>query len=208
MATKVKKKSVFDTLNNINVNDFTEKKGRFTYLSWSDAITEVLKVYPETTWVVHEFDFPVNNQRQDEQGYYGSWIKQPYMETKSGCYVKVSVTIDNITRTQIHPVLDNRNQPVLSPNSFQINTSILRCLTKCLSLFGLGLYIYRGEDLPEEEKPNSISDTQYKYMLDLVKDKDETFKKMLTKAIKDKKINTNNFEQYVKQIQEKNKEKK
>lgn len=205
---KVKKKSVFDTLNNINVNDFTEKKGRFTYLSWSDAITEVLKVYPETTWVVHEFDFPVNNQRQDEQGYYGSWIKQPYMETKSGCYVKVSVTIDNITRTQIHPVLDNRNQPVLSPNSFQINTSILRCLTKCLSLFGLGLYIYRGEDLPEEEKPNSISDTQYKYMLDLVKDKDETFKKMLTKAIKDKKINTNNFEQYVKQIQEKKKEKK
>ena len=205
---KVKKKSVFDTLNNINVNDFTEKKGRFTYLSWSDAITEVLKVYPETTWVVHEFDFPVNNQRQDEQGYYGSWIKQPYMETKSGCYVKVSVTIDNITRTQIHPVLDNRNQPVLSPNSFQINTSILRCLTKCLSLFGLGLYIYRGEDLPEEEKPNSISDTQYKYMLDLVKDKDENFKNMLTKAIKDKKINTNNFEQYVKQIQEKKKEKK
>ena len=149
-----------------------------------------------------EFDFPINNQRQDEQGYYGSWIKQPYMETKSGCYVKVSVTIDNITRTQIHPVLDNRNQPVLSPNSFQINTSILRCLTKCLSLFGLGLYIYRGEDLPDEEKPNTISDAQYKMILDLTKSKGADFHKSLQKAIKDKKINTNNFDNYVKKIQE------
>tara|TARA_B100001250_G_scaffold414442_1_gene452872 strand:+ start:5030 stop:5701 length:672 start_codon:yes stop_codon:yes gene_type:complete len=194
MATNVKKKtkSVFETLNNINVNEFTEKKGRFTYLSWSDAITEVLKIYPDTTWEIHEFDFLIENQL----------MKQPYMETKSGCYVKVSVTIENTTRTQIHPVLDNRNQPVLSPNSFQINTSILRCLTKCLSLFGLGLYIYRGEDLPDEEKPNTISDAQYKMILDLTKSKGADFHKSLQKAIKDKKINTNNFDNYVKKIQE------
>ena len=48
-----------------------------------------------------------------------------------------------------HPILDNRNTSVATPNSFQVNTSIMRCLTKCISLHGLGLYIYAGEDLPE-----------------------------------------------------------
>tara|TARA_R100000458_G_C8222883_1_gene206699 strand:- start:3 stop:683 length:681 start_codon:yes stop_codon:yes gene_type:complete len=197
MATNGKKKtkSVFETLNKINVNEFTEKKGRFTYLSWSDAITEVLKVYPDTTWEVHEFYV----QQEDGALYTGA---QPYMKTDAGCFVKVSVTIENLSRTQIHPVLDNRNQPILNPNAFQINTSILRCLTKCLSLFGLGLYIYRGEDLPDEEKPNTISDAQYKMILDLTKSKGADFHKSLQKAIKDKKINTNNFESYVKKIQE------
>tara|TARA_R100000152_G_C6781521_1_gene216181 strand:- start:887 stop:1573 length:687 start_codon:yes stop_codon:yes gene_type:complete len=199
MATNVKKKtkSVFETLNKINVNEFTEKKGRFTYLSWSDAITEVLKVYPDTTWEVHEFD-EVKNIK--DGGFFTG--AQPYMKTDAGCFVKVSVSIENITRTQIHPVLDNRNQPILNPNAFQINTSILRCLTKCLSLFGLGLYIYRGEDLPDEEKPNTISDAQYKMILDLTKSKGADFHKSLQKAIKDKKINTNNFDNYVEKIKE------
>ncbi len=156
MATNVKKKtkSVFETLNKINVNEFTEKKGRFTYLSWSDAITEVLKVYPDTTWDVHEFSNGEN---------FGS---QPYMSTEAGCFVKVSVSIENITRTQIHPVLDNRNQPVLSPNSFQINTSIQRCLAKAIALHGLGLYIFAGEDLPTPPEP--ITSEQYKEITNLI----------------------------------------
>ena len=69
-------------------------------------------------------------------------------------------------------------------------------------MFGLGLYIYRGEDLPDEEKPNTISDAQYKMILDLTKSKGADFHKSLQKAIKDKKINTNNFDNYVKKIQE------
>ena len=129
-----KKKSTFDVLNDINVNDFTEKKGNFTYLSWAWAVRELLKVSPDATWTVHEW------------GIDGS--KQPYMQTQSGCFVQVTVTVDGIERTQVHPVLDNRNQTIDEPNAFKINTSIQRCLAKAIALHGLGLYIYAGEDLP------------------------------------------------------------
>ena len=53
--------------------------------------------------------------------------------------------------TQIHPVLDARNRPILAPSSFDINTSIQRCLVKATALHGLGLYIYAGEDLPVQD---------------------------------------------------------
>ncbi len=64
------------------------------------------------------------------------------------CIVKVAVTVQGITLSQIHPVLDARNRPILAPNAFDINTSIQRCLVKAIALHGLGLYIYAGEDLP------------------------------------------------------------
>ena len=188
MATK-KTKSIFNTLDSINVNEFTEKKGNYTYLSWSDAVTEVLKKYPETTWEIHEV---IN-----EDG-----TPQPYMTTESGCFVKVSVTINELTRTEILPIMDNRNQTMLSPKATDVNNSIKRCLTKCFSLFGLGLYIYRGENLPEDDKPKSLSDTQIKAMQTLVVNKDNDFKQALMKAVKEKKINTNNYENYITQIKD------
>jgi hypothetical protein len=79
----------------------------------------------------------------------------PFMETKYGIFVEVAVTVQGITLSQIHPVLDNNNKPIAQPNSFQINTSIQRALVKAIALHGLGLYIYAGEDLPEgaEEAP-------------------------------------------------------
>lgn len=124
--------SIYDTLSEVNVNDFTEKKGQFTYLSWADTLNVLLKHYPEATWDVIT----------DHNGF-------PYTNTPAGCFVTVAITIEGITRTQVHPVLDHRNQTVKDPNAFQINTSIQRCFSKCVSLFGLALYIYRGEDLPE-----------------------------------------------------------
>ena len=129
-----KRKSLFDRLDSINVNSYTEKKGQFTYLSWAWAVRELLQVAPDATWIVHEW------------GVDGT--KQPYMQTQAGCFVQVTVTVDNIDRTQVHPVLDNRNQTIQEPNAFQINTSIQRCLAKAIALHGLGLYIYAGEDLP------------------------------------------------------------
>ena len=70
--------------------------------------------------------------------------------------MEVAVTVDGITLSQIHPVLDNNNKPIQKPNAFQINTSLQRCLVKAIALHGLGLYIYQGEDLPtgteEQEK--------------------------------------------------------
>ena len=134
-----KKKSTFEVLNAVNVNEFTEKKGNFTYLSWAWAVRELLKVDPKATWIVHEY--PHGNGE----------TQSPYMRTGAGCFVKVTLTVDGIERTQIHPVLDNRNQTIDEPNAFQINTSIQRCLTKAIALHGLGLYIYAGEDLPVDD---------------------------------------------------------
>lgn len=128
--------TTFDVLDNINVNNYTEKKGNFTYLSWAWAVRELLKVNPSATWVVHEY--PHGNGE----------TQAPYMRTGAGCFVKVTLTLDDIERTQVHPVLDNRNQTIDEPNAFQINTSIQRCLAKAIALHGLGLYIYAGEDLP------------------------------------------------------------
>ena len=192
MATK-KTKSIFQTLDAINVNDFTKTKGNFTYLSWSDAVTEVLKEYPEATWEIHEFYL---------QGDTFSGCPQPYMSTESGCFVKVSVTINELTRTEILPIMDNRNQTMLSPKATDVNDAIKRCLTKCFSLFGLGLYIYRGENLPEDDKPKSLSDTQVKEMQKLVVNKSDDFKQALMKAVKEKKINTNNYDNYISQIKD------
>lgn len=131
-----KKGNAFATLNKINVQKYVEKKGNFNYLSWSYAVQELLKVCPNATWEVHIF--------KDKDG-----VDQPFMRNETGTYVQVSVNVDDIIRTQVHPVLDNRNQSILKPNAFQVNTSIQRCLAKAIALHGLGLYIYAGEDLPE-----------------------------------------------------------
>jgi len=123
--------SIFKTLSAINVNDHVEQKGRFKYLSWTWAVSELRKASPTATWEVIKFD------------------GLPYCETKTGYFVEVAVTVDGITLSQIHPVLDNNNKTIPVPNAFQINTSIQRCLVKAIALHGLGLYIYAGEDLPD-----------------------------------------------------------
>ena len=124
--------NVFETLSKIDVGQFTEKKGQFTYLSWADAVNELLCYYPEATWQV----------RHNHDGW-------PYFPCPAGAFVEVELTIEGITRVQVHPVLDHKNKPISEPDSFQVNTAIQRCLAKAISLHGLGLYIYRGEDLPD-----------------------------------------------------------
>lgn len=130
--------NVFETLSKIDVSAFTEKKGRFTYLSWADAVNVLLKHYPKAVWTV----------LRAEDG-------SPYTNTPAGAFVTVELVIEDIPRTQVHPVLDHNNKSIKEPNAFQINTSIQRALAKAISLHGLGLYIYRGEDLPEA--PQQVS---------------------------------------------------
>ena len=144
----VKKESLFERLSQINVSKYTERKGKFTYLSWSWAVSELKKVSPEAYWIIHEWGTEGN--------------ERPYQETESGCFVKVTVIAEDVEMTQIHPVLDNRNNTIKTPNAFEINTSIMRCLTKAISLHGLGLYIYAGEDLPlgESEKPKPLIEVE------------------------------------------------
>lgn len=119
----------------VNVNDHTEKKGNLTYLSWAWAWAEVLKIDPAARYTVHEFD----------------GLPLVYLKDTTAM-VKVSVEIKGDIKTCLLPVLDHRNKPIQNPDSFAVNTSIMRCLAKCIALHGLGLYIYAGEDLPEAER--------------------------------------------------------
>jgi len=141
--------NVFNILDKVDVSAKSEKKGMFTYLSWAWAVRELLRVAPDATWEVHEWGMEGN--------------RQPYMQTEAGCFVKVSVTVNGVTREQVHPVLDNRNKPIKTPDAFQVNTSIQRCLAKAIALHGLGLYIFAGEDLPD----NSLDDSLIKEIISL-----------------------------------------
>ncbi|MBY4594167.1 DUF1071 domain-containing protein [Ottowia caeni] len=120
----------FARLSAINVNEHIERKGGFAYLSWPFAVAQLRSVDPTATWEVRRFG------------------GLPYLATDAGVFVEVVVTVQGITLSQIHPVLDGRNRPLLAPTAFDINTSLQRCLVKAIALHGLGLYIYAGEDLP------------------------------------------------------------
>lgn len=126
------------TLLKLNVNEHTEKKQNLTYLSWAWAWAQALKADPAATYWVN------------------TWVvdEKPvlYMNVNGTAMVSVSVALGDRTRTCLLPVMDHRNKPISDPDAFQVNTAIMRCMTKCLALFGLGLYIYAGEDLPEDEE--------------------------------------------------------
>ena len=184
-----KEKNTFDILNKVDVNKYKQKKGRFDYLSWAHAVTELLKVEPKATWHVHEYE--VDGKIR------------PYMVTEAGFFVKVSLTVDGVTRCQIHPVLDNRNQAIKSPNANDINTSIQRCLAKAIALHGLGLYIYAGEDLPE---PDALSDEERDMVLKEAKGMDSDFVKSLKEKMDSQKINRNNLNQSMTRIKQIKKE--
>lgn len=123
----------------VNVNAHTEKKGQLTYLSWAWAWAEVLKVDPAATWVVHTY------------GPQGS--EQPCMWIGETAMVHTSVTIKGLRRECMLPVMDNRNNAMKNPDSRKVSDAIMRCMTKAISMHGLGLYIYAGEDLPQGEEP-------------------------------------------------------
>jgi len=129
-------KSVFETLNSINVNDKTEKKNGLTYLSWAWAWGEAKKKYPEASYTIYE-----NNE---------GWN---YFTDGKTCWVKTGVTIADLEHIEYLPVMDYRNKSITVDNvtSFDVNKAIQRSLTKALARHGLGLYIYAGEDLPEGE---------------------------------------------------------
>jgi hypothetical protein len=127
---KASNDNYFVELSKINVNDHVERKGQFSYLSWPFAVSELRQFDPVATWQVLRFD------------------GLPYLNTEAGCFVEVAVCVKGVSLSQIHPVLDSKNRPILAPTAFDINTSIQRCLVKAIALHGLGLYLYSGEDLP------------------------------------------------------------
>ena len=98
----------------------------------------------------------------------------------------------------MHPVLDNRNDPIEKPNAFQINTSLQRALAKCIALHGLGLYIFAGEDLPE---PDALTSVEEKKLYDLAKPMGKKFVNDLKYKAKNMELHVNNYEAAMEKIQ-------
>ena len=126
----------FNDLYAVNVNGRTEKKNGLTYLSWAWAWGEIKKKHPDATYTVYE----------NADGW-------NYHTDGRTCWVKTGVTVNGIEHIEYLPVMDYKNKSISTENvtSFDVNKAIQRSLTKACARHGLGLYIYAGEDLPEEE---------------------------------------------------------
>lgn len=126
----------FNDLYAVNVNGHTEKKNNLTYLSWAWAWGEVKKKHPDATYTVYE----------NADGW-------NYHTDGRTCWVKTGVTVNGIEHIEYLPVMDYKNKSISTEDvtSFDVNKAIQRSLTKACARHGLGLYIYAGEDLPEEE---------------------------------------------------------
>ena len=148
---------VFADLYSKNVSDYVESKGGLNYLSWASAWAEVKKKYPTAEYTIERFG---------EE-------KKPYLYDEAlGYMVFTTVTIEDLTHEMWLPVMDFNNNAMkdrpyeiqtkyktltIQPATmFDINKAVMRCLTKNLAMFGLGLYIYKGEDLPEERPEEKV----------------------------------------------------
>ena len=165
--------NIFNTLNPINVNGHTEEKNGLTYLSWSWAWAEVKKIYPTATYIIERF---------------GEENKPYLYDENLGYMVFTSMTIEGLTHNMWLPVMDSNNKAMKNvpytyqvkkwnnktkqseliekkceaATMFDVNKAIMRCLVKNIGMFGLGLYIYAGEDLPEEDKEAKEKETEEK----------------------------------------------
>lgn len=160
-----KAQTSFEKLYQINVNDKTEEKNGLTYLSWAYAIAEFKKVHPNMTYEVKKF----------ENGL-------PYVyDENTGYMVFTSITVDGLTHEMWLPVMDGNNKAmknkpytvktkykeftVQPATMFDINKTIMRCLVKNMAMFGLGLYIYSGEDLPEDMRSDDEKIAEIKKLI-------------------------------------------
>ena len=172
-------KSVFDRLSAINVNEHVEKKDNLTYLSWAWAWSVTKKECQDASYTILPTDY------DDDLGFM--------------CHT--SVTIEGQTLEMWLPVMDGKNKSmkkkaysyatkygdkqVDAATTFDINKTLMRCLVKNLAMFGLGIYIYAGEDLPESE-PRVVEEIkQPTRLVELVKDSDE-WKKVVKYVVANK----------------------
>ena len=126
----------FSRLNAVNVQDKVEKKNGMNYLSWAWAWGEVKKLHPDATYRIYE----------TPEGCI-------YHTDGKTCWVKTGVTVNGIEHIEYLPVMDMRNKsiPLASVTSMDVNKAIQRSITKACARHGLGLYVYAGEDLPEDD---------------------------------------------------------
>ena len=130
MSEKTTFASIWATLSQVDVSGRIEKKQNLSFLSCSWAWGTLMEHYPQAEY---SFQEPAEVQRD------GSVM------------VYCTVTIDGLSRQMWLPVMDFKNQAISNPDAVQVNKAKMRCLVKCLAMFGLGHYIYAGEDLPSAE---------------------------------------------------------
>ena len=123
--------NTYNKLRALNVNEHTEKKGQLTYLSWAWAVDVLLQQDSAATW-----EFP-----------------EPRTLPDNTVMVFCKVTAFGKTLPMQLPVMDNRNMAIKNPDARKISDATMRCLAKCIACFGIGLYIYAGEDLPDNDEP-------------------------------------------------------
>lgn len=138
----------FIELNEINVSNKTEKKGNLTYLSWAWAWAELKKRHPDATYTIYE----------NAEGLF-------YHHDNKTAWVKTGVTVNGIEHIEYLPVMDYKNNSITLDRitSTDVNKTIQRSLTKAVARHGLGLYIYAGEDLPDDGKATEKA-TDFKHM--------------------------------------------
>lgn len=120
---------VWDRLSRIDCSEHTEKRGQFTYLSWAWAWATLMQHYPASSYY-----------------FYAPETINDTVEVR--CDVTVRGEHGAVTRAMWLPVMDNRNNAIKNPDARAVSDAKMRCLVKCLAMFGLGHYIYAGEDLP------------------------------------------------------------
>ncbi|MCE6410075.1 DUF1071 domain-containing protein [Acinetobacter baumannii] len=120
----------FEQLAAISVSGHIEKKNGMSYLSWAWAVDKLMRIDPQANWS----------------------FRDPITFPDGSMMVHCDVTVFGKTMYMFLPVMDYRNKAIANPNAFDINKAMMRCLVKGIAVHGLGLYIYAGEDLPEEEK--------------------------------------------------------
>ena len=165
--------SEFERLLQLNVNDKTEKKGKFTYLSWALAWIEFVKVYPAATYEI------VKNTNG-----------LPYFADENGGMVYTKVKAGNLMHEMWLPIMDMQNKSKKVFDMMDVNKTVMRCLVKNLAMFGLGTYIYAGEDLPEGEEqqvkpqppiqqvPRKINPIEIENLIALVEETNSDIEKM------------------------------
>lgn len=157
-------KKVWQTLSAVDVSDHIEKKGKLSYLSWAWAYGIMMEHYPDIHYTFEE-------DKCNETG-----------TVEIRCSVLLTEKDQSMVRNMWLPVMDHRNKAISNPDKFAINSSKMRCLTKCFAMFGLGHYIYAGEDLPEAVAKATVSEDQIiaiKKLLDETKSNEAKFLKWL-----------------------------
>jgi len=123
-------KEIWDTLSKLDCSKYVEKKQNLSYISWANALAILMDHYPEATW---EYTPDL-------------WLDNRTVEV--GC----TITIGECKRHMTLPVMDYKMKAIADPTSRDISDARMRCWVKCVALFGLGLYLYRGQDLPQAEQ--------------------------------------------------------